>query len=117
MIKKKKKKKLPQIFACPVCNAPPPLLIPHFGVRLEGDLSQKRSKSPLLIGPLRVDVATCCDENQIFRQEVDAALVSSVEKPLCWLLCGECDVGLDSECIVCFFCARVFSFSHHELEV
>lgn len=53
----------------------------HFGVRLGGDLSQKRSKkSLLLIGPLRVDVATCCDENQIFRQEVDAALVSSVEK-------------------------------------
>lgn len=68
-----------QMLACPVSGAPPPLLIPHFGVRLEGDLSQKRSKSLLLIGPLRVDVATCCDENQIFRQEVDAALVSSVE--------------------------------------
>lgn len=71
---------LSQIFGCPVCGAPPPLFIPHFGVRLEGDLSRKRSKSLLLIGPLRVDVATCCDENQIFRREVDAALVSSVEK-------------------------------------
>lgn len=62
-------------------------------MRLKGDLSQKRSKSLLLIGPGRLDVAMCCDENQIFRQEVDAALVSSVEKPLRWLLCGECDGG------------------------
>lgn len=75
---------------------------------------RKKSKSLLLIGPLRVDVATCCDENQIFRQEVDAALVSSVEKSLHRLLCGECYVGLNSECIVCFFGVRVLFFSRRE---
>lgn len=63
-----------------VCCAAPQLLVPHFGGRHEGDLSQKRGKTLLLIGPLRVDVAMCCDENQIFRQEVDVALISDVEQ-------------------------------------
>lgn len=59
-----------QIFCVSTLLCPPPrLLIPHFSVRLE---------SLLLIGPLRLDVAMCCDENQIFRQEVDDALISNV---------------------------------------
>lgn len=33
-----------QISACPACDAPPPLLIHNFGVRLEGDLSQKKKQ-------------------------------------------------------------------------
>lgn len=107
-----------QIFACPVRDAPPPLLTPHFGVRLEGDSSQKRSKSLSLIGPSRVDVATCCDENQIFRQEVDAALVSSVEKKLSAGSCvGNVMWGWTLSALCVSFCVRVLPLSHREFEV
>lgn len=61
----------------------------------------------MLIGPGRIDVATCCDENQISRQEVDVVLVSSIEASLLapvW----ECDGG---GTVVVFFLVFLRSIS------
>lgn len=46
----------------------------------------------LLIGPLSIGVATCSDENQIFRQREAVALVSNIEAPLLASV-WECDGG------------------------
>lgn len=52
---------------------------------------EKANVSPL-IGPASIGVATCGDENQIFRQEEAVVLVSNIETPplaSVW----ECDGG------------------------
>lgn len=45
-----------------------------------------------LIGPLRIGVAICCDENQIFRQKEAVVSVSDIEALLLASV-GECDGG------------------------
>lgn len=46
----------------------------------------------LLIGPLSIGVATCSDENQIFRQREAVVSVSNIEAPLLASV-WECDGG------------------------
>lgn len=55
-------------------------------------MEKKKANVSLLIGLVSIDVATCCDENQIFRQKEDVASVSNIEAPLLASV-WECDGG------------------------
>ena len=52
----------------------------------------EKANVSLLIGPGSIGVATCSDENQIFRQKEAVALLSNSEAPLLASVC-ECDGG------------------------
>lgn len=64
----------------------------HHTWRRESALELEKANVSLLIGPVSIGVATCSDENQIFRQKEAVALVSNIEAPLLASVC-ECDGG------------------------
>lgn len=60
--------------------------------RIRFGVLKKKASASLLIGPVSIGVATCSDENQIFRQKEAVALVSNIEAPLLASVWG-CDGG------------------------
>lgn len=52
----------------------------------------EKANVSLLIGPVSIGVATCSDENQIFRQKEAVVLVSNIEAPPLASVWG-CDGG------------------------
>lgn len=65
--------------------------VPHIKKRIR----ISKANVPLLIGPVSIGVATCSDENQIFRQNKAVVLVSNIAPPLLasvWERDGDCVV-------------------------